>query len=134
MDDTLTLNLCPFRSQNWATLHKKRRSIAFSRDMWADIFEITEPACIVCCGRPPAKELGKVLRKARGAQPVDFQSRPIVWASYRYELTRYRTPKGTVTLVYIPHLSHFPIFGREASREACAEIVQAITQAMGDGR
>ena len=66
MDKTLTLNFCPFRFPAWPPPTNLEGTIAFSKRMWAKVFEILEPAVIVCLGNEPMEHLDVVLR--RGGQ------------------------------------------------------------------
>jgi hypothetical protein len=102
--------------------------------LWTPVFEIVEPSVIVCVGRPPMENLELVLQD-RGAALTDRVVRPIYWGdghggSYTYEVARYTTRRGKVTMVYIPHLSRFGIFGRRKSLVATREIVDAIAVAL----
>ena len=119
MDQTLALNFCPFRSPSWDLLVGRNESIEFSKRLSTPVFEIVEPSVIVCVGRPPMENLELVLQD-RGAALTDRVVRPIYWGdghggSYTHEVARYTTTRGKVTMVYIPHLSRFGIFGRRKS-------------------
>jgi hypothetical protein len=130
MDQTLALNFCPFRSPGWPPLVSPEESIEFSRRMWANVLEIVEPSVIVCLGSDPMRYLDPVLR-AHGAVPTGLtEKRPVGWGNVKYAVARYTKAPGEVTMVGLPHLSRFRIFGRPESRHATAEIVDAISAAL----
>jgi hypothetical protein len=130
LDETLTLNFCPFRSPKWAQLPRKAESIAFSQRMWCEILDIVEPPAIVCCSLVAFENLEVVLRK-RGAMLRRRESRPTGWGTYTWTEAHYATKRGKdVTMVGFPHLTQFPIFGRAKSRLATDEIVATISAAV----
>jgi len=118
MDQTLALNFCPFRSPDWKSLVNQTESIRFSQRMWARILEIVEPQVIVCLGGEPADYLDPVLR-AQGARPTGPEARHSSgWGSVTYGVRRYTTARHELTMVRLPHLSRFRIFGRPESHHA----------------
>jgi hypothetical protein len=130
MDETLALNFCPFRSRAWKLLVKPKESIEFSKRMWARVLEIVEPPVIVCLGGEPMYYLDPVLR-ARGAVPAGPEERHSVgWGTVTYAVRHYTTGRGEVTMVRLPHLSRFRIFGRCESRHATNDIVDTISAAL----
>ena len=138
MDQTLALNFCPFRSPEWRQLAYPKESIRFSKCMWSRVFDIVEPSVIVCNGKDVAAELGPVLR-ARGTAREAAVSYPTGWkrkgGEVTYTVTRYTTTRGVnVTMVGLPHLSRYTIFGRRQSRDATRGIVDAVARAYRDRR
>jgi hypothetical protein len=130
MDHTLTLNLCPFRSPGWERLPRRAESIEFSKRLWSSILDIVEPPVIVCNGKVVLENLELVFL-ARRAALRRRESRPIAWGTYEYTVARYTTKRGSdVTMVGFPNLSRFAIFGRPASRQATAEIIDVISAAL----
>jgi hypothetical protein len=130
MDQTLALNFCPFRSPSWPPLVSPEESIEFSRRMWARVLEIVEPSVIVCLGSDPMRYIDPVHR-ARGAVPTGLaEKRPVGWGNVKYAVARYTKTPGEVTMVGLPHLSRFRIFGRPESRQATTEIVDTISAAL----
>ena len=138
MDQTLALNFCPFRSPEWKQLAYPKESIRFSKCMWSRVFDIVEPSVIVCNGKDVAAELGPVLR-ARGTAREAAVPYPTGWkrkgGEVTYTVTRYTTTRGVnVTMVGLPHLSRYTIFGRRQSRDATRGIVDAVARAYRDRR
>lgn len=129
---TLAMNFCPFRSQRWDQLDRQTKNelIAFSRGMWARVLEIVEPRVIVCLGKEPMRYLGRVL-EARGARPAGPEQRTSAgWGNCTYGIRCYTTSYGQVTMVRIPHLSTYTIFGRPESEPATTDIVSTISKAL----
>ena len=130
MDETLALNFCPFRSADWETLVNKEASIEFSQHMWARVLEIVKPRVIVCLGAEPAHYLDRVLR-ARGATLMGPEKRQTAgWGTVTYGVRRYTTARGKLTMVRLPHLSRFGIFGRPESHHATSEVADTISAAL----
>jgi hypothetical protein len=130
MDQTLALNFCPFRSPGWPPLVRPKESIEFSRRMWARVLGIVEPSVIVCLGNDPMRYLDPVVR-ARGARPTGpAEKRPVGWGDVKYAVARYTSPRREVTMVGLPHLSRFRIFGRPESQLATTQIVNSISAAL----
>ena len=130
MDQTLALNFCPFRSPGWPPLVRPEESIEFSRRMWATVLDIVEPSVIVCLGSDPMRYLDPVVR-AHGAVPTGpTEKRPVGWGNVKYAVARYAKTPREVTMVGLPHLSRFRIFGRPESRRATTEIVDTISAAL----
>ena len=130
MDETLTLNFCPFRSPKWRLLPRRAESTAFSQTMWWQILDIVEPSVIVCNSLVAMRNLELVLRR-RGAALGHRESRPTCWGTFKWTEAHYATKRGNgVTMVGFPHVSQFPIFGRAKSQHATDEIVATILAAL----
>jgi hypothetical protein len=130
MDQTLALNFCPFRSPDWKQLVNPKESIEFSQRMWARVLEIVEPPVIVCLGGEPMHYLDPVLRAGGAALTGPEQRDSVGWGTVTYAVRRYTTGRGEVTMVRLPHLSRFRIFGRPESQHATNDIVDTISAAL----
>lgn len=133
-EQTLALNFCPFRSQRWNRLDRqsKKELIAFSQVMWARVLEIVEPSVIVCLGNDPMKYLDPVVQ-ARATAWTGLVERPVGWGDVKWGVRCYATSSGEVTMVRIPHLSIFKIFGRPESEPGTSEIADTISAALRRG-
>lgn len=129
-EQTLALNFCPFRSPGWPPLVSPEESIEFSRRMWARVLELVGPSVIVCLGRDPMRYLGPVLRARGAASTGPPDKRPVAWGNVTFTVARYSATPGEVTMVGLPHLSRFGIFGRRESQHATTEIVDTISAAL----
>jgi hypothetical protein len=129
MDATLALNFCPFRSPTWQALASPRESVAFSQAMWAAVLDICTPRAVVCLGAAPMRYLDPVLL-ATGATRGSLRRYDVGWGSVTYAVAEYATPRGPLTMVALPHLSRFRIFGRSQSRPATDAIVATLVQAL----
>ncbi|MFL4470018.1 uracil-DNA glycosylase family protein [Tateyamaria armeniaca] len=107
-EDVLAGNLVPFRSPTWSELRDKRFSMQFGRELWSDVLERTSPSLIVCMGRQATTELSGVVRAENEV------SMPVGWGNVKASRADY--PSGTI--VGLPHLSRFSIFGRRESESA----------------
>jgi hypothetical protein len=130
MDQTLALNFCPFRSSGWPPLVSPKESIEFSGRMWARVLETGEPSVIVCLGSDPMRYLDPVLRAHRASPTGPAEKHPVGWGNVKYAVGRYTTTACEVTMLGLPHLSRFRIFGRPESQHATTEIVDTISAAL----
>lgn len=129
-EQTLALNFCPFRSRSWKELASPKESIEFSQWMWPRVLEKVEPSVIICLGGVSMRYLGRVLLRERKAELTRREAHPVGWGPVKYAVARYATPRGEVTMVGIPHLSRFRIFGRAKSEHATTAIVDTISAAL----
>jgi hypothetical protein len=105
-------NLVPFRSASWAELYDKDSAVAFGCALWRRILMAVRPGLVIGMGRVATKHLGKILE-------TNGETRVCVgWG--RVAGTRAEFPGGV--LVGLPHLSRFPIIGREKSKPAVAQL------------
>jgi hypothetical protein len=115
----------PFRSRSWQTLEDKRQSIVFSRKLWTDIFQQIEPELVLCIDQRTTKEIRRIL-EARNHVRAEAHSLPTGWGQINAEVTRV----GPTTLLRLPHLSRFRLFGRERSAEPLRNIVRAAARSL----
>ncbi len=102
----VTTQLVPFRSPDWASLHRPEESLAFVKDLWGDIFLSWRPRAVVAVGGVTLDLVSELL----GHELSRF-SMPSGWGNVQIH---WRECKGT-RLIGLPHLSRFKIFGRPES-------------------
>jgi len=108
----VTTQLVPFRSPNWKSLHRSEESLAFVKDLWADIFSSWKPRAVVAVGGVTLDLVTELL-----GPELSRSSMPSGWGDVQIHL---RECKGT-RLLGLPHLSRFQIFGRYQSEPYLAK-------------
>jgi hypothetical protein len=100
-------NLVPYRDPHFLKRPKDRqqRAIALGERLWAELLASARPELIVCLGNESWASLSRVTRAGASRHT------PIGWGSYTAERASF--PNGTI--VRLPHLSRFAIFGRPES-------------------
>lgn len=130
MDATLAGNFCPFRSPDWKSLTRPAESAAFSRALWADVFDVADPRVIVCFG-DVGQHLAAIMQQRGARLTAAAQTRSAGWGNVTYSTARYATTRGETLIVRLPHLSRFGIFGRPQSQHAVHDVATAIAEATG---
>ncbi len=133
MDGTLTANFCPFRSPKWNLLPNKARSVAFSRELWRDLFDYISPSAIVCLSDEPFDYFGEVL-VTRGLRRTEPIRESVGWGKVTYSQARFRSETEEILMVRLPHLSQFQIFSRPQSRQSIDRFTDAIAQSLSAAR
>ncbi|MEO0669180.1 MAG: uracil-DNA glycosylase family protein [Pseudomonadota bacterium] len=104
-EEVLSGNLVPFRSPTWNALPSKRSALDFGFELWRQILERAKPSLVVGMGGDATRQLARLLR-------ADTSERiPLGWG----KVTGTRAAHAQGYLVGLPHLSRFPVVGRQAS-------------------
>ena len=114
--DILTGVVAPFRSNRWGELtpYARTESLALGKQFWYEPLSQPGLKLVFACSKDAADLVCEVL----GATfTVDC---PAAW--HNKKLRRWEAPGGKV-IVYLPHLSRFPLFGRPESEEAIQRII-----------
>lgn len=111
-EDVLAGNLIPFRTPQASELPDLPAATTFGVGLWLDILNRSPVTTIVTMGRDVEKALGPAV----GA--YDSRRVPVHWHPITGAVARWR--KGR--FISLPHLSRFPIMGREKSAAAVQEL------------
>ena len=128
MDSTLTANICPFRSTTWNELHNKIKTLEFVEQLWSEILIQIEPIVIINLSWTSHRILMNVYKKngyCLEDKKEDKKMR-VGWGNVTYSKDVFKKAGKDVTLIRLPHLSRYKIFGREESQEQVNEIVDII--------
>ena len=114
--DILTGVVVPFRSKNWDCVEEYQReeSLALGRRFWKVPLSRPDLRLIIVTGTPTEKLVVDITEASCDGESDSG------WGSYK--LRRYRLPKGG-RIVYLPHLSHFRLFGRKPSEPKVREFL-----------
>lgn len=117
--ESLTGYLVPFRSQSWAKLDRRVESLAFGKQIWADILAHAKLTTILAFG----KDAGNIVAEVVGARDrTEYQSG---WGNQTIDLYKFAAGRK---LIALPHLSRFRLFNRKDSyvaENALKDIVAA---------
>lgn len=119
LDTLLSAYFVPFRSPNFASMHKAQESIDFAIRLWEGAMDSLSPNLVVCLG----KETEKWFREVIG-QPLSENQYPVGWGAHTALVTRYRDR----VVLALPHLSRFRVFGRSESGEALEQIFAVVAR------
>lgn len=115
-EEVFSAHYVPFRSPSWAELDRKVEAEAFAKKLWTWLQPSLTFERIVCIGKDkPGKSVASLFNAA-------FEcSLPVGWGSVTAD--RYRLPDGR-SLVTLPHLSRFGLFGRQQGNRALMELFE----------
>lgn len=101
-DRVLAGNLVPFRSPDWPGLKNKKEALAFGRQLWSCILSAVRPSLVITMGDIATTNVGQMIGI------TSLSAIPVGWGTVTARTGR----NGTQTLVGLPHLSRFTLFGR----------------------
>jgi hypothetical protein len=129
MDQTLAANFCPFRSPSWDRLHNRAKSVEFSKHLWFYLFQCLSPSVIICLTDLPFMHIGEVLLW-RGFEEKGASKKLVGWGNVTYSTTTYEMENEKVTMIRLPHLSRYKVFGRHESQHAINELADSVVKAL----
>lgn len=116
--DVLAGNLIPFRSQSFRTLPNRNRAMAFGKSLWREILNSIEPEIVITMSADVTKVVANLL-DAESPHRI-----PVGWGS----VTGMRSNFEMGTLIGLPHLSRYRIFGRDKSAAALDELFNGLSK------
>lgn len=133
MDESLAANFCPFRSKSWEELKERNKTIAFCEDLWKDLLLSTQITTIACMSSIVRKHMSSLIVEA-GGKFLREASHRVEWGNVTYSVSQFIIDDRNITMVCLPHLSRYRIFGREKSSSAANAIVDTVVSSLGDWR
>lgn len=133
MDESLAANFCPFRSKSWVELKERDKSISFCEELWKELLLSTQISTIVCMSLVVRKHMSSLIVEA-GGKFLREGSQRVEWGNVIYSVSQFLIADRNITLVCLPHLSRYRIFGREKSNNATNAIVDTVVSSLGDWR
>lgn len=130
MDESLAANFCPFRSKSWMDLKEREKTISFCKDLWSGILINTRITTIVCMSSIVHKHMTALILEADGKLLKEKSDR-VEWGNVTYSISQFTTANRNITIVRLPHLSRYKIFGREKSNTATSAIVDTVAVSLG---
>jgi hypothetical protein len=122
MENSICGHFIPFRSPSFDSLKEKDRTIEFSRILWQKVLSNLKFQLLLCIDNTTYKNITEILTKLLYLK-VQEERYPIAWGDYRCSIANFEKDGQKITLVWLPHLSTFSIFGREKSKEAVKKIM-----------
>ena len=115
-DQVFSAHYVPFRSPSWAELKHRDAAEQYARELWRWLLPRVQFERIICIGKDrPGKPLAALL----GAKLE--VSLPVGWGDIKAD--RYRLEDGR-TLIALPHLSRFALFGRSAGERPLQDLLE----------
>lgn len=133
MDESLAANFCPFRSKSWVNLKERDKSISFCEELWKGLLLSTQISTIVCMSSIVRKYMSSLIIEADGKLLQEVSHR-VEWGNVTYSVSQFTMACRNITIVCLPHLSRYKIFGRDKSNTATKAIVDTVAISLGDWR
>jgi hypothetical protein len=119
-NEVFAANFIPFRSPSWSQLPDKEGALAFGRGLWTNILTRSPRPpfrLFISLGKQSGRELATLLKACFVRQ------HSVEWEPQKID--EYVAPDGR-TVLALPHLSRFRIFG--AKRTSAATAVREVAQ------
>jgi hypothetical protein len=115
--EVFAANFVPFRSPSWRELPNQKSALIFGRKMWTELLARTSARLFVSLGKQSGQELATLLSASlRESHDVELKPQTI---------DEYVALDGR-TVLALPHLSRFSIFGGQ--RTSAASISSKVAQ------
>ena len=118
-DEVFAANLVPFKSPSWSALPDKEGALTFGRTIWRGLLARTPARLFVSLGKRSGQEVAALLDASYSRNPR------VEWGLQ--SINEYVASDGR-TVLALPHLSRFRIFGgnRTAAATAVGEVAQRV--------
>ena len=115
----------PFRSASIKNLKNKNEAISFGKQLWSKIIlqNIDSLQLLVCIDNTTTRSVLEIL-SALGFVEKEKTPLPTGWGDYKSDIRRLNYNGKTITLLRLPHLGRFPIFGRKVAENQIEKIVK----------
>jgi hypothetical protein len=103
----------PFRSPSIAALPFRKESLKFAIGLWGGIFASWLPRLVITIDNQSFKTIVGIVSARPNVRATDARRFPTGWGAYQADAIRLSGLRddGTVTIVRLPHLSRFQLFG-----------------------
>lgn len=129
MNQTLSLNFCPFRSPNWKSLKNKSETLSFCKNLWVDILEYICPKAIVTMDKETFGFVEKILENMQFKKEF-FEEALIGWGKTTYTVCSFSREENNIILVRFPHLSRYKIFSSDQCIRPRTKVIERISQTL----
>lgn len=126
-DQTLTANLCPFRSASWNQLRERDAAIRFSKDLWQDLIAKTRPRVIFAMGASAYWGFASVL-EGLGGDRSGGASFPTGWGKARFRVRTFSGRWGRTVLAGLPHLSRYRVMTHANSAPQVERLIDYLVE------
>lgn len=126
VNEILLGNFIPIRSGSFKKLTNKKESINLGKELWNQIIKknIDSLKLLVVIDKVTMRVVLEIF-SAIGLKEIEPPfTLPTGWTGYNAEIIRFKFSEKVITLLRLPHLSHFRIFGRSVAENEINEIVK----------
>lgn len=118
--DSMIAYFIPFRSPDIKSLHARKESFGFAKNLWTQILINRETRLIICLGNEVRDYLMGIYRT--NYKRFNFK---VGWGNIGAEIDFLDSgPK----ILKLPHLSRFRIFNREESKQYIDDLISTLTK------
>ncbi len=122
MEQSLIGYFIPFRSPRLKLLHRPKESLAFAKQLWAEMLQIVHPRLFIALDPAAYTGINDACEAIGGVQ-VSSEAVPTGWGNVTAELDEFKYPDRSVMTLRLPHLSTFQLFSRPECRPHVREIL-----------
>ncbi len=128
--EVMSAYFVPFRSPSIAALPFRRESLKFAHDLWEGIFASWLPRLIITIDNQSFEGIVGIVSTRPTFRATDRRRFPTGWGAYEADAIRLSGlhDYGTVTIVRLPHLSRFQLFGNPARGPQLSALLDYVSQ------
>ena len=121
IESTLSGHFVPFRSPSLKKLKYKKEVFAFGEKIWSEILASVQPRLFVCINTETRERLRKIIENVYKLPERKSYKPRTGWGDYTAEIIEFGD-NAQIKLLWLPHLSRFTLFTREASEKEIENI------------
>jgi hypothetical protein len=128
--DVMSAYFIPFRSPSIAALPFRKESLQFARSLWARIFASWLPRLVITIDNQSFEAIVGIVSGRPNCTVTDRRRFPTGWGAYEADAIRLTGLRddGAVTMVRLPHLSRFQLFGNPARAPQLDALLDYLSQ------
>lgn len=128
LENSLSGYFIPFRSPRLKDLAHADDARLFGSQLWSQILASTKPKLLISIDKDTYTALSKIVPETYGVDETEERSFNTGWGEYKADVKLFDS--GKVTLMRLPHLSTFKLFGRPACKPYVDDILKFASSAI----
>jgi hypothetical protein len=130
--EVMSAYFIPFRSPSIAALPFRKESLRFARSLWGGIFASWLPRLVITIDNQSFEAIVGIFSTRPHLRVTDRRRFPTGWGAYEADAIRLSGlgDDGAVTIVRLPHLSRFQLFGNPARAPQLGALLDYLSQAL----
>jgi hypothetical protein len=128
--EVMSAYFIPFRSPSIAVLPFRKESLKFARSLWGRIFASWLPRMVITIDNQSFEAIVGIFSTRPNFRVTDRRRFPTGWGAYEADAIRLTGLRddGAVTIVRLPHLSRFQLFGNPARAPQLDALLDYLSQ------